>query len=532
MVTMLITLIFGGCLLFAQQIEDWEVIFSGKSDNINTPNIFPYQVKLLDNNHFGFIDGKKSPSGTIAKSITLSKNNWQSQFKALEFIQQDSSWTIIQDWTYINDKIIYLLADSCILIGFDGLNVIYNYQTFIFKTIDGGINWQRIKINNSWRSRRSSVLSMQDSLNGILIEYPSTYAPEETTDLIWKTSDGWNTWSKIETHSQLKATTDGLFVSPSTIVLRTLSRSIFITTDLGSTWIKKDIPENLRSRSKIYFYNDSVYFLTSSKLISPTKGFRAIVAKSSDKADSWDVIYDTTGFGVDVVNLSILNDSTFYAHGSRLLYTSNNGKNWIKKSQAYIDNFERKISKIFEISKDNKLAVADYNILGFYGNYTLAPPIFIEPDSTYNNPLNFILKWNHVQGASQYHLQIVQREGVPFGSERPPASYDTTLFVNDSMITDTTFEISGGSLYKEYSCRIRAINDSQKSPWLSKAFTTTQATDVENKVEIEADINAYPNPAAEFTNISYFTNSPGSVRISLRDVLGRKVKSIFDGYKP
>ncbi len=41
----------------------------------------------------------------------------------------------------------------------------------------------------------------------------------------------------------------------------------------------------------------------------------------------------------------------------------------------------------------------------------------------------------------------------------------------------------------------------------------------------------YPNPASGYTNISYSLTAPGSVSISIHDILGRNVKSIFDGYK-
>ncbi len=56
-------------------------------------------------------------------------------------------------------------------------------------------------------------------------------------------------------------------------------------------------------------------------------------------------------------------------------------------------------------------------------------------------------------------------------------------------------------------------------------------TNVEDNVELEGDMEAYPNPASGFTNITYSLFTPGNVSISLRDVLGRKVKSIFDGYR-
>lgn len=54
---------------------------------------------------------------------------------------------------------------------------------------------------------------------------------------------------------------------------------------------------------------------------------------------------------------------------------------------------------------------------------------------------------------------------------------------------------------------------------------------IDNDGESSEFISAYPNPASGFTNISYWLNNPGSINISLHDILGRKVKTITDGYK-
>jgi hypothetical protein len=83
-------------------------------------------------------------------------------------------------------------------------------------------------------------------------------------------------------------------------------------------------------------------------------------------------------------------------------------------------------------------------------------------------------------------------------------TFDSTLFVNDSLITDTSFQLTGTKYYKEYACRIRAMSNTQKSSWIEGYWITNNDTTavVENKNDIKSTI--YPNPANDllFINVS------------------------------
>ncbi len=516
------------CIIHSQQIEDWKVIYTLNNGNsVTTPQL----VKVIDSKHFGFVEGIKGIAGKT-RAFYISDSSWNNIVKSIEFNPDDTSRIIIQDWNFLTTNIIYLLVDSSIFKSFDGINIFYDYKSFILKSVDGGKNWSKKDINISWRSSPSSVLSMSDSLNGIIVQFPSKYE-NESNDIILKTNDGWQTYSVVNTHSLMVGTTNCKYTPPFNISARTLSNLIFHTTNLGKDWTKKELPKNLKINgdlsNKFILYNDSTFFKISSNTISQSEGSHFIVGKTTDGAQNWKIIWDTTGFGVEMLNLSIIDENRFYAHGTKLRYTTDGGNEWILKDNVFINNTETPIYEIIQISEFDKLAVASNNILSFHGSYTLSPPKFTFPDSSYNLPLDFELKWNPVEGATGYHLQIVQRDGLPPLSLRPPANFDTTLFVNDSMITGTNFKLSGTSLYKEYTCRIKSINNSQKSQWLSKAFTTTQTTEIKDNSSNNL-LFLSPNPVTDFLELYISVDSKEALQsdIKIMNLLGETVFSKVD----
>ena len=156
---------------------------------------------------------------------------------------------------------------------------------------------------------------------------------------------------------------------------------------------------------------------------------------------------------------------------------------------------------------------------------TLAPPHFVTPVTSLKLPLDFELEWTAITGATKYHLQIVEQEGIDFGDVRPPATFDTVLFVNDSFLTVTKYKLTGTSNFKEYTCRIRAINDSQTSPWLSKEFTTDKANDInESKDEFISVI--YPNPVSNSACVGFNLASAGMTKLSIVNQLGEELANL------
>jgi len=381
---------------------------------------------------------------------------------------------------------------------------------------------------------------MADSLNGIMLQFPSKYDSSETTDQIIFTNDGWKTWEKIKSHPDMKASYHGIYEYPETIVTQTFGYDkIFITHNLGKSWIEKSLPDflkSLNSRDNFKFFNQDIYFFVVNKLISKDSGFHTSIYKTTDAGDDWEIFYDAKGGLKEIADISIINDSTLYTHGLNPLYTSNNGKKLIKKSYAYVDNDERYINNIIEFSKDEKICRGANYIFKYTGGKTLQPPRFTAPDSFQNLPLDFQLGWTAIEGANYYDLQVIEQKGFPWDEpeKAPIPNFDSTLFVNDSMLTGLSYKLTGTKYFKTYTCRLRAKNDSLTSPWLSKYFITKEdGTTVSDVPASIFNFNIYPN-ILELTNnfiIRYELKSNLNIKFSLYNSIGIRVADIFDGYK-
>ncbi|MCX6155220.1 MAG: T9SS type A sorting domain-containing protein [Candidatus Kapabacteria bacterium] len=513
--TLLFTVIVLTNFSNAQHVEDWHVLFSGISKNKNVQNTYIYKIQILNKNYIGFINN----------DLYISSDGGLSFSNTTNFNKTDSISKNIQDWVFVSANTILTLVDSSIYTGTDGMNLLYDYKTCIYKTTNGGKNWEVIPINSNWRSRQSKFLSMADSLNGIMIQYPSKYDAAETTDILWITNDGWKTRNKVKVHPQLIGSIKIKFFPPSTIVIATAANTLYKTIDLGNKWEKIQISKDLILNGiDLYFVNDSLYYFVTNANTQITFKAHSKLYKTINSGNKWNLIYDKTGADSAILSLSFVNDSSFYMSGPILRYTSNSCNSYNELYNAYIDNNENIISNIRTFSDNTKIALASISyIIKFSGNYTLLPPKFFKPDSMYNNSLDFELKWNPIIGANRYHIQIVEREELPPLSLRPPTDFDTTLFANDSIISGTSYKLNGTRYQKEYSCRIRAINETQLSQWLMNEYNTVYESLVENTNKFDK-INFSPNPASDFITIT--NNQLQITNVEIYNAFGERMKNL------
>ncbi len=505
--TIILFLLSPTYLLQAQLIEEWRQIYKGGAE----------PIRAVDSLHFGFsISG-----GLLKEGIVITNDGGNKWIESYVSTSPDSTRIVIIDWVYIKKNNLFFLADSIVTRGWDNRgNEIKDYKSYIYKSTDGGKKWQRIGINDEWRSRPSRDFYMSDSLRGVFVQLPSEYESSETSDQIYYTNDGWETWEKIDTPPEMKASSNIIYEKPKTIVTKTGGyNKIFITNDLGKNWQIKKIPDSLKSADMEFtFFNSEIYYLVERE--------SGVVYKSENAGDDWFVFYDKS----KILSLSVMDDSTVYLHShSNPYYTTNGGRDWIKSYNFYFDNYERFIGNIIEFSENNKIGTS-YGIVKYTGEKTLMPPYFTEPDSGSLRPLDFELGWTRIQGANRYHLQIVERIGNPWDSlGREPAPFDTTLFVNDSMISDTSYQLKGTSYDHEYRCRIRAVNDSLASPWIADLFWTKKETDVNDNNDIaEIKIKIFPNPFQTTTTIKYSAPEKSRISLYITNSLGIKVASLIE----
>ncbi len=480
--------------LYSQLIEHWDIIYS---QPFGSPIFY-------DESHWGFLDAGTSswvnPSG--ATTLFLTEDGGKTYRVAFRSTPKDTHQLNFLNWKYITDKIIYIFADSTYLKGYDGLNPIYRYKTYIFKTTDGGYNWERIEFNTKWRTRFTSALQMVDSVNGILVQLPSDDEPDEKTDQIYITNDGWKTWQKINTHPEQLATFDVAYSPPNRIVTVSLGyKLIFTSDDLGKTWVKRRIPDSLGTpwNSNFFVVNDTICLMFSN-----TKLYR-----TTNAGLTWELLKQAEKSPFLWLSL-IENDSTYIIITDDYNFrTTDYGRNWKPVCYAYFyhNNYKNmlRVSKIFNDS--NIIAGSVSVLLRYTGKKNLKPPDFIEPKPHYKLPLDFTIKWTPIVGAEKYELQIVEREGHNLEDPElaPPKNFDTTLFVHKFFDSSAiSYTLTGTNYFKEYLCRIRAINSQYTSEWSSDFWVTDKATEVEPKeTEKIGHLTILPNPAMDYIEINF-----------------------------
>ncbi|NLO19027.1 MAG: T9SS type A sorting domain-containing protein [Ignavibacteria bacterium] len=93
----------------------------------------------------------------------------------------------------------------------------------------------------------------------------------------------------------------------------------------------------------------------------------------------------------------------------------------------------------------------------------LVPMTELPINGTKNVPIQTLLKWYSVPGATHYKLQV---------SESPEFE---TLFLEENTVQDTFFQVSNLNYLTQYHWRLQAFNQSANSFWcFPKKFTTTQ----------------------------------------------------------
>lgn len=121
---------------------------------------------------------------------------------------------------------------------------------------------------------------------------------------------------------------------------------------------------------------------------------------------------------------------------------------------------------------------------------------------------------------SVYHADSLGRSKGPTTSD----IYYTTLWNTSSAFTR--------QLFNNASKRLAALI---YTAWVNAGKPQLNSTSVEEKTNAPADFELmqnYPNPFNPETVIKYRINVPGHVRLSLFNVLGKEVATLFDGEKP
>ncbi len=157
----------------------------------------------------------------------------------------------------------------------------------------------------------------------------------------------------------------------------------------------------------------------------------------------------------------------------------------------------------------------------FTTGFPKSPNLFYPPNNTGEIPVDTILYWYSSEGAQSYRLMVAR--GLDFAQN--------TVIV-DTVLTDTTYHISGLNQNTFYFWRIRAINQYGSSGWSTIwRFKTVSPVSVDDEYYNPHSYlleQNYPNPFNPSTRIKFIIPEPNFVTLKVYDTLGSEVSRLVD----
>ena len=316
------------------------------------------------------------------------------------------------------------------------------------------------------------------------------------------------------------------------------------TTDTGRNWFSYAVlPDSIYYLEGLYFLDLNTGFVTGDLTIH-TFDERASVLKTSNGGINWTLlsipdsiallrntyfINSNTGFAV---GYSRLNDPVFPIQGV-IIRTTNAGTSWTKDVFYYVNNF----TDVYFPNSSTGFAVGVSNeFQGFTG--------------IIYKTTNSGLTWNKLD----FEIQLSLFEGVKFVSNTGTGilygmkyRIDTSFYVQEKTLISKTTDY-GSSWFTSY------LSDSENvyvgntfadsiSWYICGGNIISQAvmlhtTNAGGPIGIQPVINQipgsfqlyqnHPNPFNPITRIKFDLPSPGIVRMSISDILGREVATLVN----
>jgi hypothetical protein len=152
----------------------------------------------------------------------------------------------------------------------------------------------------------------------------------------------------------------------------------------------------------------------------------------------------------------------------------------------------------------------------------LPAPTIVGPAEGTETTLTPTLSWNVVPGATTYNLQLADRVG-----------FDQGYIINELKWDGVSYNVPKDLLKdgKTYYWRVKANSGSGSGPFSGiMSFTAkggTSVTDYKN----DKSLSVYPNPMSSSATINYLLDTPGIVRITMIDELGKEIMDIISEYR-
>lgn len=192
-----------------------------------------------------------------------------------------------------------------------------------------------------------------------------------------------------------------------------------------------------------------------------------------------------------------------------------------------VDGFKFKIEYLNK--NGNNLYLDDINLSG---NSNTIPMLVAPLNGMVNQMVDFLnLDWNEVGNVDEYEVQLDTQDD--FLSPNL-GSYTLTYLGIGNNGGDTQFLLSDLDEGATYYWRARTITNSVNSGWSAIwNFTTlTNAIGISESLIKSLDISLYPNPTSGITIVQFQLLAAAQVEISVVDLMGREVHSVYTGILP
>jgi len=245
------------------------------------------------------------------------------------------------------------------------------------------------------------------------------------------------------------------------------------------------------------------------ELIFPTNGSTKlpleIVFKwqKINKAKNYEIEISKTNTFTETLYKDLTNDTSYTVVGLDLF------TNYFWRVRGINDGGSSNWSKIFSF-RTKDLAPEDITELVYPAN------------GQENLPISFTFKWNNVNRALGYELNIATN------SNFEPSSIVSVY----EKIYNTEKVISGLEYNKNYFWRVRAWNEDGKAPWSAiRSFKTLDITKVDENDTYFESFNVYPNPVRNnIVEFNFTLKESTKVNLKIYNLLGKEVYSTLDVY--
>ncbi len=152
-----------------------------------------------------------------------------------------------------------------------------------------------------------------------------------------------------------------------------------------------------------------------------------------------------------------------------------------------------------------------------------APSLVQPPDGAAGVSTSLTLVWEQSTGASSYQVQVSTESSF------------STIVLNRSGITSTSYSVSGLAGNTTYYWRVNAVNEGGSGQWSTvRSLTTSAVSGVEEWSGMPREIRLlqnYPNPFNGSTIIPFELSRTAHVSIEIYSALGQRVASLEQGIR-